>query len=71
MALHLGDASFAAACRELFDNGKAWMDENLFNGEYSVIFGQIAVDSITVTGLGMAELPGQITAGKTARALLA
>ncbi|CAN5774958.1 non-lysosomal glucosylceramidase [soil metagenome] len=30
----LGDASFAEECRGLFDRGKAWTDENLFNGEY-------------------------------------
>lgn len=36
MALHLGDAPFAEGCRGLFDKGKAWMDANLFNGEYYI-----------------------------------
>jgi uncharacterized protein (DUF608 family) len=34
MALALGDEAFAKKCRGLFENGSAWMDENLFNGEY-------------------------------------
>ena len=34
MARHLGDDEFADRCRALFDSGSAWMDENLFNGEY-------------------------------------
>ena len=34
MADHLGDADFAAECRDLADRGSAWIDANLFNGEY-------------------------------------
>jgi len=34
MARHLGDDDFAARCRRLFENGREWMDANLFNGEY-------------------------------------
>lgn len=34
MAEHLGEADTAADFRALFDQGKAWVDENLFNGEY-------------------------------------
>ena len=34
MAKHLGVDDLAAECRKLFDNGRAWMDEHLFNGEY-------------------------------------
>ena len=34
MALHLGDAEFAGACRSLFERGRDWTDEHLFNGEY-------------------------------------
>ncbi|MBI4926610.1 MAG: hypothetical protein HY835_02515 [Anaerolineae bacterium] len=34
MAAHLGEAAFALACRGLFDQGKAWTDAQLFNGEY-------------------------------------
>jgi uncharacterized protein (DUF608 family) len=36
MAKHLGDAAFAATCRELYEKGSAWMDANLFNGEYYI-----------------------------------
>ncbi len=34
MARAVGDTRFAATCRDLFDRGKAWVDANLFNGEY-------------------------------------
>jgi len=34
MARHLGDADFADECRRLYDTGSAWIDANLFNGDY-------------------------------------
>ncbi|MGI8485510.1 MAG: GH116 family glycosyl hydrolase, partial [Thermomicrobiales bacterium] len=34
MARHLGDDAFADRCRALFTSGSAWIDANLFNGEY-------------------------------------
>ncbi|MDQ1301470.1 MAG: non-lysosomal glucosylceramidase, partial [Chloroflexota bacterium] len=34
MARHLGEADFAATCRDLFERGRAWTDAHLFNGEY-------------------------------------
>jgi non-lysosomal glucosylceramidase len=34
MALHLQDTDFAQDCRRLFENGRRWIDENLFNSEY-------------------------------------
>ena len=34
MASQLGDAAFAARCRDLFDRGRAWVDAHLWNGEY-------------------------------------
>ena len=34
MALTLKDKEFAKKCRVLFEKGSAWMDANLFNGEY-------------------------------------
>ena len=34
MARHLGDTAFADTCRDLFARGSAWIDANLFNGEY-------------------------------------
>jgi non-lysosomal glucosylceramidase len=34
MARHAGAHAFADECRRLFDSGRAWMEEHLFNGEY-------------------------------------
>ena len=34
MALAMKDKAFARKCRGLFERGSAWMDANLFNGEY-------------------------------------
>ena len=34
MARHLGEADFAADCRRLYENGSAYMDDQLFNGDY-------------------------------------
>ncbi|MEI7833360.1 MAG: GH116 family glycosyl-hydrolase [bacterium] len=34
MARHLGDDAFAAHCADLFARGQAWVDANLFNGEF-------------------------------------
>jgi uncharacterized protein (DUF608 family) len=34
MARHLGEPEFADECRRLFENGSAWIDAHLFNGEY-------------------------------------
>ena len=34
MARHVGDDAFADLCRSLFERGRAWVDANLFNGEY-------------------------------------
>jgi uncharacterized protein (DUF608 family) len=36
MATYLGDKKFAKTCEKLFAQGSAWMDANLFNGEYYV-----------------------------------
>jgi uncharacterized protein (DUF608 family) len=36
LARAAGDADFAARCEELFRRGSAWIDANLFNGEYYV-----------------------------------
>ncbi len=36
MARACGDDSFAARCRELFERGRRWMDENLFAGDHYV-----------------------------------
>ena len=34
MTRHVGDVEFADHCHDLFERGSAWMDANLFNGEY-------------------------------------
>jgi hypothetical protein len=34
MAKAMGDAEFTATCRDLFERGSKWIDENLFNGEF-------------------------------------
>lgn len=34
MARFLGEADFAERCRRLFENGRRWVDEHLFNGDY-------------------------------------
>jgi uncharacterized protein (DUF608 family) len=34
MARYLGEDDFAGVCHGLFERGKKWIDENLFNGEY-------------------------------------
>ena len=34
MARYVGDKEFADTCHDLFAKGKAWIDANLFNGEY-------------------------------------
>jgi non-lysosomal glucosylceramidase len=36
MGRAVGDEDFARRCRKLFDRGSAWIDANLFNGEYYV-----------------------------------
>jgi uncharacterized protein (DUF608 family) len=34
MARYVGDAAFAERCRDLFQRGRRWVDDHLFNGEY-------------------------------------
>ena len=34
MARHVGDNAFAEECRSLYEQGRAWIDANIFNGEY-------------------------------------
>ncbi|MGZ0150490.1 GH116 family glycosyl-hydrolase [Kribbella sp. WER1] len=34
LATYLGETDFAGQCRKLFESGRAWMDAELFNGEY-------------------------------------
>lgn len=34
IARYLGEADFAATCRDLFERGRQWLDAHLFNGDY-------------------------------------
>jgi len=34
IAVYLGDEDFASECKALFEKGSAWIDANIFNGEY-------------------------------------
>ncbi len=34
MAIALGEDAFADDCRRIYENGRAWIDANLFNGDY-------------------------------------
>ena len=34
MARHLGDEAFEEECKTLYENGRKWIDANLFNGDY-------------------------------------
>jgi uncharacterized protein (DUF608 family) len=34
MARHLGEDALAATCRDLFERGRRWTEQHLFNGEY-------------------------------------
>jgi uncharacterized protein (DUF608 family) len=34
MSKYLGDEALAVKCREIFEKGSQWVDDNLFNGEY-------------------------------------
>jgi len=36
MAAYLGEKDFADKCRRLFENGSAYVDDHLFNGEYYI-----------------------------------
>ena len=36
MAIQMKDQKFAIKCRNLFEYGSQWVDENLFNGEYYI-----------------------------------
>jgi hypothetical protein len=58
MALHMGDRAFAGECRDLYEKGRAWVEENLFNGEYYEQ--RIPVDATTVAQLGKGCLVDQL-----------
>ena len=34
MARYMGEGEFADECRSLYENGRSWIDDNIFNGEY-------------------------------------
>lgn len=61
MATYLGDKKFAKTCQKLYANGSAWMDANLFNGEYyeQIIQPPMSADNVAESLMG-------ITSGKNA-----
>lgn len=48
MAIAVGDQNFADKCSDLFSRGSAWIDANLFNGEY---YEQIIIPPMTVSAI--------------------
>ncbi len=61
MAAYLGDEDFATDCRMLYDRGSAWIDENLFNGEYyeQQIRPSLSPDDIAANLIGHAYMRGE------------
>jgi len=53
IAAHLKDAAFAAKCRDLFSRGSAWIDKNLFNGDYYEHIVIPPKDSLILEGLNL------------------
>ncbi len=57
MARHLGEAAFAATCRDLFERGQRWIEQHLFNGEYYEQIVQPARDAAAIApGLRHADM---------------
>jgi hypothetical protein len=61
MARHVGDEDFARECRRLFEGGRAWIDANLWNGEYyeQRVMPPKSKDDVApglVVGMGSAEV---------------
>jgi uncharacterized protein (DUF608 family) len=57
MALALNDTDFAKKCRNIYEKGSKWTDENLFNGEY---YEHIVLNPKTkevITDYSSAEMP--------------
>ena len=56
MARHLGEDEFADDCRRLYENGSAWIDANLFNGDYYEHEIRPAAGSDAVLGMLMSTM---------------
>ncbi len=56
MARHLGEDDFADDCRRLYENGSAWIDANLFNGDYYEHEIRPAAGSDAVLGMLMSTM---------------
>ena len=56
MARYLGEAEFADECQRLYANGRAWIDANLFNGEYYEHEIRPAAGKDAVFGMLMSEM---------------
>ena len=49
MARYLGESEFAATCYSLYEGGRSWMDQHLFNGEYYIQIVQPPTDASQVS----------------------
>ena len=58
MALYLGYSDFASQCRGLYEKGRGWVEQHLFNGEYYEQL--IPPDATTVAQLGKGCLVDQL-----------
>jgi non-lysosomal glucosylceramidase len=60
IAKAMGDKSFAATCRSLFESGSRWIDANLFNGRYYIHkvvppMNQAAIAPSLLVGMGSTD----------------
>ena len=62
MALWMKDRKFAKKCRDMFENGSQWVDNNLFNGEYYIQKLPKPIDFQVGEGILVDQLVGQYMA---------
>lgn len=62
MAIQMKDQSFAKKCKNMFEYGSKWVDENLFNGEYYIQKMPKPIDFQVGEGILVDQLVGQYMA---------
>lgn len=62
MAIHMEDKAFAEKCRAMFEYGRKWTDEHLFNGEYYIQKMPQPTDFQVGEGILVDQLVGQYMA---------
>ncbi|AWW32716.1 hypothetical protein DN752_22645 [Echinicola strongylocentroti] len=62
MAIQMKDRAFSEKCREMFEYGSQWTDENLFNGEYYIQKMPEPLDFQVGEGILVDQLVGQYMA---------